>query len=148
MLKPEVSTIFLDGDGTLWDFKGAMIQGLRRVCGILREEIDCPDARRITPRDLMTLRDTVASHGCPVGSLAQELNKEHSPLAQQADHLLKAHLDWVRKQFRELGRADADDLGLQMIATLQGVSLLCNALRDPVIVDRQIKRLRAWLEAL
>ncbi len=94
------------------------------------------------------MRDTVASHGCPVGSLAQELNKEHSPLAQQADHLLKAHLDWVRKQFRELDRTDADDLGLQMIATLQGVSLLCNTLRNPMIVDRQIKRLRAWLEAL
>ena len=44
----------------------------------------------------------------------QELNKdEASALADSADGLLDAQVEWVTEQFRAMGRQDAEDLGLQ-----------------------------------
>ena len=94
-------------------------------------------------RQIMGCHEQLASHGCPVGSLCQELSKEVSPLGRKADVVMKAQVDWVTQQFKLLGKRDAGDLGLQLIATLQGVSLLANAMKDPGIVGRQIKRIEA-----
>lgn len=93
-------------------------------------------------------RDLITAHGCPVGSLCQELNKDPSPLSDKADDILRTQLDWVTEQFGQMAREDAEELGLHMIIDLQGMSVLANAMRDPTVVDREVARLRAWLKAL
>lgn len=93
-------------------------------------------------------RDSVARHGCPVGSLCQELNKDRALLSDKADSMLKTQLKWITKQFRLMGKEDATDLGHQLMAMLQGVSLLANALNSTIVVDRQIRRLKQWLRTL
>jgi TetR/AcrR family transcriptional repressor of nem operon len=95
-----------------------------------------------------TSREAIAAYGCPVGSLCQELDKDPSPLAQQANTLLATQLKWVTEQFRAMGRVNAEDLGVQLMTSLQGMSILANALADPTVVDREVARLRAWLTTL
>lgn len=93
------------------------------------------------------LREVVALYGCPFGSLAQELCKTESPLADQARELIRGHVDWVTEQFRLMGKEDASDLGLQFIATVQGTSLLASTFCDPGIVERQMNLLKkTWGE--
>ena len=93
-------------------------------------------------------RDALAKYGCPVGSLCVELNKSSRSLSKQADSILKSQLDWVTKRFREMGRADAKELGVQMIAMLQGVTLLANTLSDPSVIARQIRRMKEWVQTI
>jgi len=89
--------------------------------------------------------EDIASHGCPVGSLSQELSKEATPLAHRMDGVMKAQIEWAGAQFKALGKRDAGDLGLELIARLQGVSLLANALKDCELIGRQLRRVEAWL---
>ena len=94
---------------------------------------------------MSSAKDEIASHGCPVGSLCQELNKAYTPLAASADDIFKLQINWAAAQFRHLGRKDAADLAVQLIASLQGTSLLANAMQSPEMASRQLTRLVNWI---
>ena len=91
------------------------------------------------------MNNSIATHGCPIGSLCQELDKHRTPLAEKADGLLRRQLAWVVEQFRQLGKDNADALGLWLMANMQGALLLANALNDASIVAQQIEQLKAWI---
>lgn len=94
---------------------------------------------------IVEVRDVIAEHGCPVGSLCQELAKEQTALTDAADGMLHWQVAWVKGQFEEMGRENAADLALEFMINLQGISLLANAMRDPKLVEVQVARLRRWL---
>ncbi|MDB5811539.1 MAG: TetR family transcriptional regulator [Betaproteobacteria bacterium] len=93
-------------------------------------------------------KDEVATHGCPVGSLCQELNKDATSLAKRADDIIKFEVKWAADQFKLMGRKDAMDLAVQLIATLQGVSLLANAMKSSGLIGKQLARLQEWIEEM
>ena len=49
---------------------------------------------------------------------------------------------------RALGRTDSATLALQLMASLQGVSLLAQSFRDPRLIETGAARLTDWLAAL
>ena len=91
------------------------------------------------------MNKSIAAHGCPIGSLCQELDKCRTPLAKKADDLLRRQLAWVTEQFRLLGKDNADTLGVSLMANVQGALLLANALNDASIVAQQIAQIKAWI---
>ncbi|WP_431040598.1 TetR/AcrR family transcriptional regulator [Streptomyces sp. P1-3] len=94
-------------------------------------------------------RELAARYGCPTGTLAAELDKRaEGGLDAEAGHVIRLLLDWVERQFREMGLPDPDGLALTLVGAYQGMSLLTNALRDPQIMARQGARLTAWLDSL
>jgi len=110
------------------------------------EDYPDPRARLLALLDLLeSAQEAVASHGCPVGSLCQELDKGGSTLAEKADGVIKEHVAWATEQFRLLGRADAAELGQELIVGVQGASLVAHALRDPAVLRQKIQRMREWL---
>jgi TetR/AcrR family transcriptional repressor of nem operon len=112
--------------------------------------------RRSTPRARLKglarswadVADLVAAHGCPIGSLSSELNKQQDGLAEDAARLSRIVLDWAQAQFRELGRRDARNLAITLFAGVQGAALLANTLRDPNILSREVRRLERWIDEL
>jgi TetR/AcrR family transcriptional regulator, transcriptional repressor for nem operon len=90
----------------------------------------------------------VAAHGCPVGSLAAELNKRDRGLDEQAARLLATLIEWARSQFHQMGRPDAQDLAVTLICGVQGAALLANSLRDPGLLSSQVRRLEGWIDSL
>jgi hypothetical protein len=56
--------------------------------------------------------------------------------------------DWLTDQFRQLGRSDAPDLAMTMLAAFQGAALLANTLRDARILTSQLRRLERWIDTL
>jgi TetR/AcrR family transcriptional repressor of nem operon len=92
-------------------------------------------------------RDSLARYGCPVGSLSQEMNKGETESRARVNQGLILRAQWVSEQFRSMGRVDAQELGVWLIGSVQGVTLMANALRDPGVVDRQINQLKAWIQA-
>lgn len=92
--------------------------------------------------------DTIARFGCALGSLCQELGKHGGELANLTGSLMRKTLEWVEKQFRALGKeAEASALAEQLIASLQGISLLTLTFHDPDFLHRQTKLLGRSVES-
>jgi TetR/AcrR family transcriptional regulator, transcriptional repressor for nem operon len=108
-----------------------------------------PRARlRAYIRMLTDQRDLVAASGCPQGSLCSELDKRGDALAGECVQLMATPIDWAEKQFREMGRRDARDLAVALLASYQGIALLTNTFRDPELMVREGKRLERWIDSL
>src|SRR6516162_5610190 len=63
--------------------------------------------------------DLIARYGCPHGSLCQELGKRADG-APAAAELMREPVEWAERQFAAMGRSDARDLAIQVIARYQG----------------------------
>src|SRR2546421_4663746 len=79
----------------------------------------------------------IATSGCPIGTLCSELNKRDRGLDTRSAILLSAAAHWIAEQLRQLGRSDAPELAMTILATVQGAALLANTLRDPKIMTSQ-----------
>jgi TetR/AcrR family transcriptional regulator, transcriptional repressor for nem operon len=108
-----------------------------------------PQARlKALVRAFVGQRELVARSGCPHGSLCQELDKRDDELRDTAGALIALPLDWAERQFRQMGRRDARDLAVALIASYQGVALLTNTFRDPALIRREGRRLEKWIDSL
>ncbi len=114
------------------------------------------EARHRTPRARLrayiamvtSQRELAAEYGCPQGTLCVELDKRDDELARTSTRLMELTIDWVERQLRELGRRDARELAVALIASYQGISLLTNAFRDPELMAREGRRLERWVDSL
>jgi hypothetical protein len=94
-------------------------------------------------------REALASSGCPIGSLCQELHKDGGVLAEKAASLMAALLSWTEQQFRLLGKGtESADLALHLVTVLQGVSLLTHTFGQPELILRETSRLKKWVDSL
>jgi TetR/AcrR family transcriptional regulator, transcriptional repressor for nem operon len=108
-----------------------------------------PQARlKALVRNWVEMRDAVVRHGCPMGTLCAELDKNQSGLDREAAKVLATIIDWAEDQFRQLGRSDARDLALALFSGIQGAALLANTFRDPTILTRQARHLELWIDSL
>jgi hypothetical protein len=57
-------------------------------------------------------------------------------------------IEWAGEQFRALGRPDAHELAVNLIAAYEGGALLANTFRDPGILTRGARRLTDWIDTL
>lgn len=113
------------------------------------ERRSTPRARlRTLARSWVDMRDVVAQHGCPFGTLCAELDKREDGLRDAAAGLMELFIDWAREQFRQLGRSDARDLAVTLISRVQGAALLTSTLRDPQIMTTQVRHIEKWLDSV
>jgi TetR/AcrR family transcriptional repressor of nem operon len=92
--------------------------------------------------------DDVAEHGCPLGCLSSELGKAHPELAADAAQPLQDIIDWSEQQFREIGRRNSRDLATTLLAGVQGAAVIADALGDPGVMRREVRRLDRWIDDL
>jgi AcrR family transcriptional regulator len=90
---------------------------------------------------------TIARFGCPLGSLCSELDKRDGEPGPAAE-LMRVPVAWAEEQFRALGRDDAHELALELMAAYEGHALLANTLRDPGILTTAADRLNRWIDTL
>lgn len=93
-------------------------------------------------------RDEIARYGCPYGSLSAELSKRGAGTDAAAVSLLQVPLEWAERQFRAMGRRDAHDLAVELVAGYQGAAVVASALGRPELMSRAARRLKKWIEAL
>jgi TetR/AcrR family transcriptional regulator, transcriptional repressor for nem operon len=108
-----------------------------------------PKARlRAFVRMLVDQSEDFARSGCPQGSLCSELDKRTDRLSGACSQMMRIPVDWAEQQFREMGRRDANELAVALIASYQGVALLANTFRDPDLMAREGRRLQRWIDGL
>ena len=96
--------------------------------------------------------DSVAAHGpqygCAHGTLSSELAKQADGPDSPAATLIRIPLGWAEEQFRAIGKRDAHDLAVELIAAYQGSAVLTSTLGQPEIMARQTRRLHKWIDTL
>jgi TetR/AcrR family transcriptional regulator, transcriptional repressor for nem operon len=121
------------------------IQSLLRAL----ERHPTPQARlKALVRELTAQRELAAQYGCPLGSLCSELDKRTDGLHLACAEMLRLPIDWSEQQFRLLGRRDARDLAIALMASYQGIALLTNTFSDPELMTREARRIARWIDSL
>jgi TetR/AcrR family transcriptional regulator, transcriptional repressor for nem operon len=94
-------------------------------------------------------RDSLASNGCPVGTLCSELQKHGGPAATRSRVLFATALEWMETQFRALGKgAESRGLAVHLLSATQGISVLAHTFHDASLIDMEAARLKEWIRAL
>jgi AcrR family transcriptional regulator len=99
-------------------------------------------------RMLTDQRELAARYGCPQGSLCSELDKRDDDLSRSCPQLIRLPIEWAEQQLRAMGRRDAHELAVALIASYQGIALLTNTFRDPELMAREGRRLERWIDSL
>ena len=130
---------------TIVDTRIEAMQTLLEQCS----QSEDPRARLLRFLDYpLTVKQDLSKDGCPIGTLSYELSRHDQPLNESSQRLIHVIMDWSQAQFQAMGKPDAEELGLQFVSNLQGMSLIANALDDPGVVDRMVQRTRSWIESL
>jgi len=97
-----------------------------------------------------TLAEESAKFGDSLGSLCQELGKQGGTIGQAASQLMSDMIQWCEKQFQSLGKSsdESSKLALNLVASLQGISLITLTFKDPQFVEKQGLYLGQWLETV
>jgi AcrR family transcriptional regulator len=90
----------------------------------------------------------IASYGCPIGTLCQELVKVGGDLGPHAATMLRRLIDFAGEQFEEMGRSDGPALGVTLLAGVQGAMLLSNTFHDPDLLLSEGRRLEEWIDSI
>jgi TetR/AcrR family transcriptional regulator, transcriptional repressor for nem operon len=98
--------------------------------------------------ELASRSDVIARYGCPNGSLCSELDKRPGNPGFALPELMLVPIEWAQEQFGALGRSDAHELAVSLLAAYEGSALLTNTFRDPDILARQARRLNRWIDTL
>ena len=99
-------------------------------------------------REFTGQSELVAQHGCPLGSLCSELGKRVRQPGPVAAGLMRLPIEWAEEQFRSLGRPDAHELALDLLAAYEGRALLANTMHDPGVLAKSAQRLDRWIDSL
>ena len=99
-------------------------------------------------RNWLEVKELVAAEGCPLGTLAVELNNHRNGLDCQAARLFSDLIDWSEDQFRDMGCSEPRDQALTLFSTVQGAALLASAFGDSEILASQVRRLERWIDSL
>lgn len=125
------------------------VRKTRSMLDAWESEAATPDERiRRFIHILIANRTKIMAHGCPVGTLCNELAKLDHVARKDANRLFAQFHDWLARQFAALGRkADADALAMHILMRSQGVATLATAFRDKAFVRREVDDMHRWLEA-
>lgn len=135
------------------DIVGAVVQAhadrLESTLAELERRHRTPKARLKALVDVLAGRaDETALYGCPYGTLASELAKRADGSDRLGAPLIQIPLDWAEQQFRTLGRRNARELAVELVAAYQGSAVLASTLGQPELMTRQARRLRRWIDTV
>ncbi|HEX9031112.1 MAG TPA: TetR/AcrR family transcriptional regulator [Streptosporangiaceae bacterium] len=127
----------------------ARAQQIRTTLAAIDARHQAPASRlKALVREFAAQGQAVARHGCPFGSLCSELGKRAGESGIAVAELMRILIDWAQQQFQSLGRPDAHDLALDLLAAYEGSALLANTLRDPSLLTGAARRLDHWIDTL
>ena len=93
-------------------------------------------------------RERLALYGCPIGSLCSELAKHDNHITGEASAVLGHLISLAQDQFEQLGRRDARELAVALLASYEGIALIANTMRDPALIATEARRLERWIDSI
>jgi AcrR family transcriptional regulator len=108
-----------------------------------------PKARlKALVRTWTSAKERLALYGCPIGSLCSELDKRDDELTKKSADVFAKLIAVAQEQFEQLGRRDARELAIALVASYEGIALIANTLRDPQLIASEARRLERWIDTI
>jgi TetR/AcrR family transcriptional regulator, transcriptional repressor for nem operon len=127
----------------------AHVQQVKTTLAAIEARHRSPKSRlKAFVREFTVQSELVAQFGCPLGSLCSELDKRGTVPGLPAAELMRLPIEWAEDQFRSLGRPDARDCAVDLLAAYEGSALLANTMRDPKILSGAARRIDRWIDTL
>ena len=92
-------------------------------------------------------REDLIESGCPIGTLSSELSKDEPALQEKSRQAFILMRDWLQQQFEALNIKEADSLAMDLLAKLQGATVLGCAFKDSDYIDRSHREIQDWVRA-
>ncbi len=99
-------------------------------------------------RTWTSAKERLALYGCPIGSLCSELDKRDDDLTKRSAEVFAKLITVAQEQFEQLGRRDARELAIALVASYEGIALIANTLRDPELIASEARRLERWIDTI
>jgi AcrR family transcriptional regulator len=94
-------------------------------------------------------REVITTYGCPYGTLCGELvNQDEDSSRALAADLMRSLIAWAEEQFRQMGRRDAGDLAVELVAMYQGGAVIASAVGDPEMFALHARRMHRWIDGI
>ncbi|MCW8930541.1 MAG: TetR/AcrR family transcriptional regulator [Gammaproteobacteria bacterium] len=94
-------------------------------------------------------KNNVVQHGCPIGTLNQELGKVQPELKAISKQQFDVFKQWLIKQFSDfVPGQDAQKLAVHMLVRSQGLSAVAFIEEDKKIIETEVKAIEQWLKSL
>ena len=97
---------------------------------------------------LSSAEDKVLHAGCPIGTLSSELAKDDESYQDMSRAVFVVVRKWLTKQFNALGVADSDDKAMDLLARMQGATVMACAFDDRKFLRRSLADIKAWVNNL
>ena len=94
---------------------------------------------------LSKFEDSIVVNGCPIGTLCSELAKDKVDFKEVSRAVFSLMRSWLAEQFSALNCANADDKAMDMLARMQGVTVMASAFSDRDFIHRSLLELQDWL---
>ena len=90
--------------------------------------------------------EDILASGCPIGSLSTELAKGSQELQTKSKVVFQAIKQWASEQFSAMGVERPDDAAMDLLAWMQGVTVMACAFKDVSFLQRSLQALKQWLK--
>ena len=134
------------------DILNAVVESRLQVYGAVlkqcEEASDDPRQRLLCFSNMMSdFEDTIVLNGCPIGTLCSELAKDKNDLQEVSRAVFSLMRNWLVEQFAALNCSNADDKAMDMLARMQGVTVMARAFRDREFIHRSLSELQTWINS-
>ncbi len=110
--------------------------------------IDSPVGRLLKFAEMLDdNQDDVIESGCPIGTLSSELAKDGAQLQGKSQTVFRQMHEWVARQFEALGAENPDDLAMDLLARMQGVTVIACAFKDSAFLQRSLRDIKQWINS-
>lgn len=134
------------------DILGAVVDA--RVVGFEAMLAECensssdPRKRILCFTDMLSAsEDNLLHAGCPIGTLSSELSKDDASYHELSRAVFVLLRKWLAKQFAALSMADSDDKAMDLLARMQGASVMACAFDDRKFLRRSLADIKSWVNS-
>jgi TetR/AcrR family transcriptional repressor of nem operon len=110
------------------------------------DQVDDPRQRILCFADMLSSSEAnVLETGCPIGTLSSELSKDDSSFKEMSQAVFTVIRQWLTKQFSALGCSEADDKSMELMARMQGVTVLACTFNDRKFLRKSLEDIKGWI---
>lgn len=121
----------------------------RAMLAECERETDDPRQRLLAFVDILDNNaDGIIESGCPIGSLTSELAKDDPELQLKSREVFDLLRDWLARQLDMLGLENTSQQALDILARMQGVSVIACAYKDRDYLQRNMDELKSWINGI
>lgn len=139
---------FKTKDDILSAVVGSRVQIYGDILKACEQQSDEPRQRLLCFSNMLSsFEDNVIEVGCPIGTLCSELAKDKDELQQVSRAVFAMQRNWLAEQFSALNYSNADEKAMDMLARIQGITVMASAFKDRDFVQRSLVELQSWINS-